>query len=246
MAESELRELGQPVGSHLRYLDEINAPSGLRRDPAVAAELAAQYAWLVERAIARIAARWPHDINQAWLASHATVALTRAASSVEDEADLAQAGELAIAERLRTLLAGTEWYREAMLGRARPLCEAWRGAVLAGREPTDRTLCARLRISLPELIERFVELATVFAVEPAGLMPGGWELGEGVAMAVGGLPDEERLVVSLYFEQDFTLAEVARVLDMLPVRVQELLGRAAAAIAGEATLTEWPAVAMRA
>jgi len=246
VAENPRRQSGRSVGSHLRYLCETDAPPGLRRDPAVAAELTEQHEWLVDRAIARMAARWPQDVDQAWLHGHATVALTRATASVEDEADLPEAGVLAISERLRTLLVGTEWYREAMLGRARPLCEAWRGAVLAGREPTDRTLCARLHISQPELTERFVELATVFAVEPAGLMPGGRELDEGVAMAIGGLPGDQQLVVSLYFEQQFTLAEIARVLNMLPVRAQELLGRAAATIAGEATLAEWPAVAMRA
>ncbi len=246
MAENPLREPGRSFGSHLRYLDEPDAPTGLRREAAVASELAEQHAWLVDRMIARIAARWPPDIDLAWLHGHAAVALTRAAASVEDEADLPEAAIAAISERLRTLLAGTEWYREAMLGRARPLCEAWRGAVLAGREPTDRTLCARLHISRPELTERFVELAIVFAIETAGLMPGGWELEKGVAMATGGLGREEQLVVSLYCEQGFTPAEIARVLDMLPVRAQELLGRAAAAIAGEATLAEWPGVAMRA
>lgn len=246
MANDPLRAPDESFGPHLRYLDETTLPSGLQREPRVASELAEQYAWLVDRLLARIAVRWPEDIDLAWLHGHAMVALTRAAANVEDEEDLGEAGVRAVTERLRTLLGGTEWYREAMLARARPLCEAWRGAALAGREPTDRTLCARLRISEPELVERFIELATVFAIEPAGLMPGGRELAEGVTMALEGLPCEQQLAASLYFEQGFTFAEIAHVLDVLPVRAQELLGRAAAAIAGEAALADWPGLTIRA
>lgn len=243
MAEQPLHETGRLQKGHLRYLDEGTAASVAGSDPHLVARLAEEHAWLVDRLIARIAARWPEEVDVSWLRSHATVALKRAAASVEDPEDLPMAAVAAIRERLRTLLAGTEWYREAMLGNVRPLCEAWRGAVLAGREPTDQTLCARLKVSRAELAERFVELAAVFAVEPAALLPCRVEMEEAVGMAVGGVDAEQQLVVSLYLEQQFTLDEIAEVLDILPVRVQELLGRAAAAIAGEIVLSSWPAMA---
>lgn len=222
--------------SHLRYLSEADPPPGAERDPRVASKLAEEHVWLVDRMTARVAARWPEEVDAAWVRSHAMVALRHAASRVADEQDLPVEGVRAIHERLRTLLGGTQWYREAMLGRARPLCEAWRGAILAGREPSDHTLCQRLRLSREELAQRFVELATVFAVEPAALMPGEMDLTEGIALAVGSLDNEQRLVASLYFQQQLTLPEIAEVLGALPVRVQELLGRAAATICGEATL----------
>lgn len=239
MAEQPMPE---PYGSQeprLRYLSEADISSGEGRDPRLAAKLAEQHAWLAERMTARVAARWPDEVDVAWVRSHAMVALRQAATRVEDEEDLPVAGVRAIHERLRTLLAGTQWYREAMLGRARPLCEAWRGAILAGREPSDHTLCARLKLSREELAQRFVELATVFAVEPAALMPGDTDPAEGIALAVGSLDGEQRLVASLYFQQQLTLAEIADVMGLLPVRVQELFGRAAAAIAGESTLAAW-------
>lgn len=226
---------------HLRYLGEDESPPVAERDARVAAELAEEHAWLVERLTSRIAVRWPGAIDADWVRSHAAVALRRAAASVECERDLPIAGVQAMQERLRTLLGGTEWYRQAMIGRVRPLCEAWRGAVIAGREPTDQTLCARLKLSMSELAERFVELAVVFAVEPAALLPGDIELREGIALAGAGLDARQQLVISLYFEQQLTLPEIADVLGLLPVRAQELLGRAAAAIAGEATLAMWPA-----
>ena len=239
MAEQSTAEPYRSEEPHLRYLSETDAPAGAERDARVAAKLAEEHAWLAERMIARVAARWPADVDAGWVRSHAMVALRHAATVVEDEEELPVAGVRAIHERLRTLLGGTQWYREAMLGRARPLCEAWRGAILAGREPSDHTLCARLKLSREELARRFVELATVFAVEPAALMPGEMELSEGIALAVGGLDGEQRLVASLYFQQQLTLAEIAEVMGLLPVRVQELFGRAAAAIAGESTLAAW-------
>lgn len=247
MSDEPLREVEPAAEPHLRYIGETDdAPPGLRRDPQVAAELAEAHVWLVDRMTERIAARWPEGIEVGWVRGHAMVALKRVAARIEDEDDLPVAGVRAVRERLRTLLGGTEWYREAMLGRARPLCEAWRGAVLAGREPTDRTLCARLRVAADELTSRFVELATVFAVEPVALLPGDCEVMEGVALAIGAMPGDQQLVTSLYFNQQLTLAEIGQVLDVLPVHAQELLGRSAAAIAGDALLAEWPAQAMRA
>lgn len=241
MAEQSLSKPYRVREPHLRYIEEGNTPPVAERDRRVAAELAEEHAWLVERLTSRIAVRWPAEIDPDWVRSHAAVALRRAAASVESERDLPIVGVQAMQERLRTLLGGAEWYREAMIGRVRPLCEAWRGAVIAGREPTDQTLCARLKLSVSELGERFVELAAVFAVEPAALLPGDAELREGIAMASAGLDAQQQLVLSLYFEQQLTLPEIADVLGVLPVRAQELLGRAAAAIAGEATLAMWPA-----
>lgn len=246
MAEEALRELDRPTAPELRYLGEDDAPRGIEGDTHAAARMAERHSWLVDRMTGRIAAHWPAEIDAGWVRGHAMAALRRVAARVDSEDELPEAGVRAIRERLRTLLGGTEWYREAMLCRARPLCEAWRGAVLARREASDRALSARLRLPDATLTERFVELATLFAVEPAALLPGGCELSEGVALAVGGLPNDQRLVASLYFEQQLTLVEIARVMDLRPVRAQELLGRAAAAIAGEAALAEWPAVLMRA
>lgn len=240
VAEQPLRKTDQSHGRHLRYLDDSDAPPVVERDQRVAMELAEEHAWLVDRMTERIAVRWPEEVDAGWVRSHAAVALRRAAASVEEPEDLPIAGVRAIGERLRTLLGGTEWYREAMLNRARPLCEAWRGAVLAGREPTDQALRGRLKLSQGELSERFVELGGVFAVEPAALLPGEMQVREGIAAAIGGVDAEQRLVIALYFEQQLTIHEIAEVLGLLPVRAQELLGRAAAAIAGEAGLSMWP------
>ncbi|MFW6156694.1 MAG: hypothetical protein ACOC7J_05195, partial [Armatimonadota bacterium] len=120
MAEQPLHETGRLQKGHLRYLDEGTAASVAGSDPHLVARLAEEHAWLVDRLIARIAARWPEEVDVSWLRSHATVALKRAAASVEDPEDLPMPAVAAIRERLRTLLAGTEWYREAMLGNVRP------------------------------------------------------------------------------------------------------------------------------
>ncbi|MFW5868937.1 MAG: hypothetical protein ACOCX2_14025, partial [Armatimonadota bacterium] len=181
MSEESLREPERALEPDLHYVGEQQPePPALCRDLHEASELAEAHRWLMGRMVERIAARWPEELDEGWVRSHAAIALAHVAARVEDESDLPPEAVRAIDERLRTLLGGTEWYREAMLGRARPLCEAWRGAVLAGRDPTDRTLCGRLRLSAEELIDRYVELATVFAVEPAALMPGGRSLEQGI------------------------------------------------------------------
>ncbi len=247
VSEESLREPDREVQPRLHYIGEEDQSSAtqLRRDMDAASKLAESHTWMVDRVLERTAARWPEAIDAQWVRSHAMVALSHTAARVESPEELPEEGVGAICERLRTLLRGTEWYRDAMLKRARPLCEGWRGAVLAGREPTDRTLCTRLRLSEAELIERYVELATVFAVEPAALLPRGHDVQTGLALALDGLPQDQKLVISLYFDQQLTLPEIARVLNVLPVRAQELLGRAAAAIAGEAELADWPAAAIR-
>lgn len=241
-AEQPLRAFRQPPAPYLRYLSEEETLPLAACDVRAMAQLVEEHGWLVDRPIARLTVRWPEGVEESWVRNHATVVLERAGANIEDLEDMPLEGFRATGERLRTLLGGTQWYREAMLTRSRPLCEAWRGVVLAGREPTDQMLSARFKLSYSELSERFVELGMVFAVEPAALLPGDMELREGIATAVGGLDSEQQLVVSLYFEQQLTLPEIAEVMGLLPLRVQELFGRAAVVIAGEAVLSVWPAM----
>lgn len=207
--------------------------------PRVVSWMVEQHMWLVERMIERIAAVWPESIDHAWLTAHGTAALRHAvlcANKVEDQQTLSVK---AIGDRLRQLLIGTAWYREAMLERARPLCAAWRGAIMAGREPTDDTLCSILHLTRSDLPERFIEFATVFAAEPAALLPCQRDEGWGAHEITLQLPNDQQLVCSLYFERQLTLTEIARVMGQDERRVQELFGRAAVALVVDSMLSRW-------
>ncbi len=209
-----------------------SSTQGLGSAPRVVSWMVEQHMWLVERMIERIAAVWPESIDHAWLTAHGTAALRHAVLCANKVEDLQTLSVKAIGDRLRQLLIGTAWYREAMLERARPLCAAWRGAIMAGREPTDDTLCSILHLTRSDLPERFIEFATVFAAEPAALRPVRSDDACQVHEVIMQLPSDQQLVCSLYFERELTLSEIARAMGQDETRAQELVGRAAVALVG--------------
>lgn len=222
----------------LRYLGEEDSAAP-RRSPERAQTLAAEHAWLPERLLARIACWWPDEVDPRRLHSEASRALESVAVTVEREEDLPAVATDAIDRRLRQLLCASEWYRQAVMGQTRSLCEAWRGAIIVGREPVDALLCRRLYISQPTLRERFMEVAVVFAIDPLALLPSGAELVDETSMVLGALPPEQQLAAALYFHQELTYSEIAQVMGIEPVRTQELVGRSAVGIIGEVGLAQW-------
>jgi hypothetical protein len=216
-----------------------SSTQGLGSDPRVVSWMVEQHMWLVERMIERIAAVWPESIDHAWLTAHGTAALRHAVLCANKVEDLQTLSVKAIGDRLRQLLIGTAWYREAMLERARPLCEARHGAIMAGREAADGILCSKLHLSPDDLTERFIEFATVFAAEPAALLPCQRDEGWGAHEITLQLPNDQQLVCSLYFERQLTLTEIARVMGQDERRVQELFGRAAVALVVDSMLSRW-------
>lgn len=52
------------------------------------------------------------------------------------------------------------------------------------------------------------------------------ELKAAVAEAIEGLPEKERLVVSLYYQDELTMKEIGRVLDITESRVSQLHSKA--------------------
>lgn len=233
MAERRLVE-GNATAPALFYIgtETHQVPS----DPRMISWLIEKYACVVERRLGRLAAQWPESIDPSWLEAHGLAALRRALMDADTVNDLQTLAPGRVEARLRQLLAGTSWYREAMLERARPLCEAWRGAMMGGREPTDAILCSKLHLSPDELAQRFIEFASVFAVEPAVLLPCQSEEGWGVHEIMLQLPGDQQLACSLYFDEELTLSEIAVVMGQEQTRVQELLGRAMVALVSESRL----------
>ena len=187
----------------------------------------------------RIAAIWPEEIDLAALRQEATAVLREVARAVEKPDDLALTAAPMIDQRLTDLLAGSEWYRNTIIAHTRPLCDAWRGATLAGREPTDHLLRSWLHLSESGLDERFLEMAVVFAIEPAALLPRHADP-DALEVALCALPPAERLVTALYFQEQITLGEVSGAMKITPEEAQRLLGRSATALAGHVALASWP------
>ncbi|MGC9317039.1 MAG: sigma factor-like helix-turn-helix DNA-binding protein [Armatimonadota bacterium] len=208
----------------------------------MADRLAARHGWLVERLLGRLAARWPEEIDRTLLRSESWMVLRDVAARVHTEDSIAAVAALAIEERLCQVIGGSEWYRQAIVTRLRPLLETWRGAILAGREPSDHLLSSRLRLDVDALAGRFQELALVFVVDPQALLPGHALLPQtpaiqATAEVISTLTSDQQLAVSLYFHEELTYEQIGRVMDIPAGRAQELMGRAAAAIASDAALT---------
>jgi len=211
-----------------------------RRDAAAARRLAERQAHLVQRLVDRLGACLPEQIDPAALIERGHRALYYAAQTGERPETLPELAVEAIWEALRSWLGASEWYREAMLGRAEPLLRTQRALALAGRPVTDRALCRRLRITRGQLAETLQEFATLFALEPKALLPAGADVKYSMAGTIARLPTEQQLAVALYFHQQLTFPEMAKVMDLEPERVQECFGRAAAQICAEASLASWP------
>lgn len=217
--------------------DQASDALVLVRHPIAARDLARRHAHTVGRLTDRLAACWPDEVDLEELADEGHAALTHAAVTAEDEEHMAAHSVEIVGARLRQVLAASEWYRAAMLGRARPLCEAWRGLVLAGREVTDHTLARRLHLGPSGLAERFVELAVIFAIDPATMLPASADAKYAVAEIVSALPVDQQLALALHTHQELTFPEIARVMGIEPRVVQEAFGRAATCVSAEAVLS---------
>jgi len=194
---------------------------------------------MIDRVGHRLAACWPEQVDCEALRREAGEMLLRAAACVGRVECLAQEAALAIDERMRDRLIAGEWYRQAMLRRVRPLCDAWRGALIAGRRPTDRVLCSRLHIGTGEIAGLFAEAAVVFLVDPTALLPAGVDARYGMAQVLVELPADQQLATALYFEQHLTIPEIAHAMVIQPLAAQELLGRAGICIVAHAGLADW-------
>ena len=238
-AKAPLEYLG-PTSAEGRASDALV----LVRHPIAARELAARHAHIVGRLTDRLAACWPDGVDLEELATEGHAALMHAAVTAEDEDAMAAHAVEIVGARLRQVLSASEWYREATLGRARPLCEAWRGLALAGREVTDHTLARRLHLSPADLGERFVELAVIFTIEPGAMLSGEMDgrpadVKYAVAESVSALPADQQLALALHSHQELTFQEIARVMGIEPRVAQEAFGRATTCVSAEAALSSW-------
>ena len=111
-----------------------------------------------------------------------------------------------------------------------------------GRAPTDEELAAHLRISTDELTRWLAAIASTTVgpldraiaagAEPAALDgPGSGsptavvedrELGQLMRAEIKKLPDREKLVLSLYYDEGLTLAEIGQVLGVTESRVSQI------------------------
>ena len=177
----------------------------------------------------------------------------RLPSSVE-VADLIQAGMLGLLEALRKL----DWAPRSVHRKARAAAAAVREVEAEfGREAQDEEIAKRMGVSLDEYYRvvqdasscRLVSLNEVVGDEESPLTRTVDEKADpfreivdedfrkALALAIGELPEREKLVMSLYYDEELNLKEIGAVLKVTESRVCQLHGQALVRL--KARLADW-------
>ena len=132
-----------------------------------------------------------------------------------------------------------------------------------GRDPTDQELAQSLNVSLETLEQRMLEAGclTVLSLEelaadddgegsalkdrladPAAVDPlesaGQAERRERLAQAIESLPDQERLVISLFYYEGLIAREISELLRLSPARISQIHSRAILRLRGKLARTK--------
>ncbi len=216
-----------------------------RRNPAARDHLIVHYSPLVKFVAGRVGAGLPSTVDRGDLVGSGVIGLIDAmerfdpSHGVKFETFAVPRIRGAIYDGLRKL----DWVPRSIRSRARLVQSAISELEHeAGRAPTDDELAAHLQISPVELTRWLSAIASATVgpldraieagAEPAALDgPGSGspsaavedvELGQIMRAEITKLPDREKLVLSLYYDEGLTLAEIGQVLEVTESRVSQI------------------------
>jgi RNA polymerase sigma factor for flagellar operon FliA len=208
---------------------------------------------LVRAVACRLAYRLPSSVELSELIGVGTLALVdaagryRASEGVPFEAFARQRVHGAMLDSLR----GMDWAPRSLRKKQRALDAAISGLRhQLGREPEGGEIARAMNVSVQEYERtlddvRAAELATIRLASSGGsegslldvaVDPGEGpyarlerlELGRRLSLALAGIPERERQVLSLYYEEELTLAEIGEVMNVSESRVSQLRTQAIA------------------
>src|SRR5215470_12660318 len=216
-------------------------------------EVLRQYLPLVRRVVQRLAARKPPHIELDDLVSWGIVGLLDAIEKYDPkkEALFSTYAQFRIRGAILDHLRSLDWVPRSVRQKAaliEKVSHELEGRL--GRPARDEEIAQELELSLPqyqELIGKVGEM-TLFSLEDLGIGGGEERLGleseddeaeadplrallsqervHLVADAIGRLPEREKLVVALYYNEDLTMKEVGGVLGLTESRVSQLHSQA--------------------
>jgi RNA polymerase sigma factor for flagellar operon FliA len=220
-----------------------------RPERAIRDELILHYSPLVKYVAGRVGAGLPQNVDQGDLASYGMFGLIDAIDKFDPERGFKfetyamSRIKGAILDELRSM----DWVPRSVRAKARAIERAF--AKLEAdlhRAPTDDELAAELEISLNELLDQVnrISLAGVIALDemlsgdrgesitlgdtlptPEAGPVGAFEVEETrqvLAETINGMPEREKLVLTLYYYENLTLAEIGRALDVTESRVCQI------------------------
>lgn len=223
-------------------------------------ELLDQYGPLVRRIAHHLLARLPSSVNVEDLIQSGMIGLLEAAASYD--AARGASFETFAGIRIRGAMIDEvrrgDWSPRSVHRNARRVAESIRTVELrSGGDASDAAVARELGVGIEEyhamlqdtLGSRLFSLDELMdeehgerasfgsaALNPAALAARE-RLGQAIAAAIAGLPERERLVLSLYYDDELNLKEIGLVLDVSESRVSQILSQATKRL--RARLQDW-------
>lgn len=217
---------------------------GATNGPREAEALVSRHAELVKRIAYHLAARLPASVEVSDLIQSGMLGLLEAASSYASGkgASFETFAGIRIRGAMIDALRKLDWAPRSVHRKAREASAALREVEAEfGREARDTEVAARLGVSIDDYHKVVQDAATCHvgsldaeeetfdivddASEPSLDVQGG-EFRVALAQAIGDLPERERLVMSLYYDDELNLKEIGAVLKVTESRVCQLHGQA--------------------
>jgi len=219
------------------------------------ATLVARHAELVKRIAYHLAGRLPASVEVEDLIQAGMVGLIEAASGFSNDrgASFETYAGIRIRGAMIDALRKLDWAPRSVHRKARAVAAAIREVeAISGREARDTEIAGQMDLSLEdyhrivqdaagcrlasmEEVSEVVEVADRDADLLAEAETG--QMRKALAEAITGLPERERLIMSMYYDDELNLKEIGAVLDISESRVCQLHGQAVARL--RARLRDW-------
>ncbi len=213
-------------------------------------EVVSEHADLVKRVALHLSSRLPHFVQLEDLMQSGMIGLLEAAKRFDSTkgASFRTYAELRIRGAMIDELRRGDWIPRSVHRRARDVAEAIREVEQAtGREARDEDVAAHMGVELAEYHEVLSDMAGQQLLSVESLVEdapdGPWLEGNtenhtperalldadrthALANAIDALPERERLVLSLYYDEELNLKEIGAVLDVSESRVSQIRSQA--------------------
>ncbi len=231
-----------------------DAPGSARLD-----ELVVQHAALVKRIAYHLKARLPETVLAEDLYQAGMIGLIEAARKYDDSqgAKFETYAGIRIRGAMLDELRRNDWAPKSVHRRSRELADAIHTVEgRTGRDARDHEIAEELSVSKQEYYkilqeshaciisldqfgpeaDNFTDKETASAFDPLRCMlTDGFK--QELIRAIAGLPERERMVVSLYYDAELNLREIGSVIGVTESRISQLLSQAHARL--RARLREW-------
>ena len=237
-------------------------------DTRVRDQLIVRYSPLVKFVAGRVSAGLPHSIDQSDLVSYGMFGLIDAIEKFDTDRNIKFATYAitrikgAIIDELRSI----DWVPRSVRAKARAVEQAYASLEASlGRAPSDQEVATELQISEQDLQQIFGQISYIGIVALDEVISGGSgdrgesatlgdtlsdrtegpmaafeveEMKQILAGAINRLGDREKIVLSLYYYENLTLAQIGKVLGVTESRVCQIHTKAIMQLRGRLLLAD--------